>query len=120
MDAVGPHLGIVVDCFHWYCSSGTLESLEKNLAGRTVVNVHANDALPRPREEQLDGERALPMAYGTVDAPGVLRTLRKLNYDGPVIAEPFMPELERLHQLPSDDVAAEIGELMQRLMQASQ
>lgn len=118
--AIGGDVGVVIDCFHWYAGGGTLDDLRRLLPTTRVVNVHANDAVAgRPRHEQQNLERELPLATGLVDAPGVLRALRAVGYDGPVIAEPFEPNLSRLRQLTPDQCAAEVSAVMHRLMDAS-
>lgn len=115
--AIGPGAGLVLDTFHWYCSGGTLEDLEKHLPGVPIVNVHTNDAQPgRGRDEQLDGERDLPLANGIIDAAGVIAILHKLGYDGPVIAEPFNPQKKRLADAGAEAAAAEVGACLRRLL----
>jgi sugar phosphate isomerase/epimerase len=119
-DTVHPATGIVVDCFHWYTSGGTLQDLRRHLRAEQVVNVHANDARAgRQRDEQIDMEREMPLATGIIDAPGVLRVLDEMGYDGPLIAEPFQPALGRLRQLAPDDAAAEVIAVMRALVARS-
>ena len=115
-DAVGPGLGIVVDCFHLYTSDGAPADLSEQLSGRRVINVHANDAFPgRSRAEQLDGERAMPLTTGLIDTPGILAALDTLGYDGPVIAEPFYPSVEKFQQMSPADVLTRTGAHMREL-----
>jgi sugar phosphate isomerase/epimerase len=117
-DAVGPSVGVVLDFFHWYASGGTLDALRRRLPAGRIVNVHANDAVAgRPREAQRDDERDLPLATGVIDAAGLMRWLREIGYDGPIIAEPFTPQLNRLRALPADSVAREVGACLTRLLQ---
>jgi sugar phosphate isomerase/epimerase len=119
-EAIGGDVGVVIDCFHWFAGGGTLEELRQLLPRTSVVNVHVNDAVAgRPREAQQNLERELPLATGIVDATGVLRALRAVGYDGPVIAEPFEPHLSRLRRLAPDDCAAEISQIMHRLFAMS-
>jgi sugar phosphate isomerase/epimerase len=113
-------LGIVVDCFHWFTSGASLQDLDAALQGLDVVSVHANDAFAgRTRDEQLDGERAMPMASGIVDAPGVLRLLDRRRCDCPVFAEPFNPSRARFEELPITEVLSEVGGSMKRLFRAA-
>ena len=120
-DAVGGGLGIVVDCFHWYTSGGTLAELRSVLAGRPIVNVHVNDATAgRARDEQIDLERAMPLETGLVDAIGVLRVLRDLGYSGPVIAEPFNPNRARFSAMGPRDVLGEVGRAMRHLFECAE
>ena len=120
IDAADCGLGIVVDCFHWYTSGATLQDLSEALAGQHVVNVHANDAAAgRARDEQLDGQRSMPLETGLVDAPGVLRALDRLGYDGPVIAEPFSPHRERFARMSPQEVLEEVGACMKKLFRTA-
>ena len=117
-DKVSPDLGIILDCFHWYTSGGTLEDIKSIGSGDRIVNVHANDAvLGRSREMQLDLEREMPMASGLVDVASILRTLKELKYEGPVICEPFQPTLNRMKAMDDDSVAMEVSKCMKRLFE---
>ncbi|MGI4788528.1 MAG: sugar phosphate isomerase/epimerase family protein [Janthinobacterium lividum] len=95
---IGPNVGLLLDCFHWYTSHGTVDQL-KALTPAQVVYVHVNDAPSGiPVDEQIDGNRDLPGATGVIDIVGFLQTLRSIGYDGPVTPEPFV----NLSALPSD------------------
>ena len=97
---IGPNVGLLVDCWHWYTSHATPDDLRK-LRADDVVYVHVNDA-PRGVEtdEQIDNVRDLPGATGVIDIAGFLRALKDIGYDGPVTPEPFKKELK---DLPSDE-----------------
>ena len=96
---IGDNVGLLLDCWHWYTSHGTIAELH-NLAPEQVVYVHVNDAPAGiPIDEQQDHTRALPGATGVIDIVGFLTALKSIGYDGPVVAEPFFPELK---SLPSD------------------
>ncbi len=97
---IGPNVGLLLDCWHWYTSHSTLAAL-KALQPKEVVYVHVNDA-PRgiPIDEQIDSKRELPGETGVIDIAGFLGTLREIGYDGPVTPEPFKKELQ---DLPSDE-----------------
>ena len=120
-DAVGHGAGVVFDFFHAYTSGCTAAEARRLLSdaggGSRIVNVHANDArLDRCPDEQLDGERDLPLATGVIDAPGLMSVLRDLRYEGPVIVEPFEPQRSRLAALRPDDATAEVRVALERLM----
>ena len=90
---IGPNVGLLLDCWHWYTSHGTLDDL-KRLTAEQVVYVHVNDAPAGiPVDEQQDMVRALPGETGVIDIVGFLQTLRAIGYDGPVTPEPFKKEL---------------------------
>ena len=98
--AIGPNVGILLDCWHWYTSHGTREELHA-LRPEQVVYVHVNDAPAGiPIDEQLDNVRALPGETGVIDIAAFLQALRAIGYDGPVVPEPFKKELG---DLPSDE-----------------
>ena len=96
---IGPNVGLLLDCWHWYTSHSTLDDL-KALKPAQVVYVHVNDGpLGVPVDEQLDGVRGLPGTTGVIDIAGFLQALRGIGYDGPVVPEPFVD----LSGLPSDE-----------------
>jgi sugar phosphate isomerase/epimerase len=88
--------GLLLDCWHWYTSHGTVEDLERLTADR-VVYVHVNDApAGRAIDEQIDNQRLLPGVSGVIDIVGFLQALARMGYDGPVVAEPFDASLKAL------------------------
>jgi len=96
---IGPNVGVLLDCWHWYTSYGTLEQI-RALRAEQVVYVHVNDAPAGiDVDEQMDLVRDLPGATGVIDIVGFLHALRDIGYDGPVTPEPFKQELR---DLPSD------------------
>lgn len=97
---IGPNVGVLLDCWHWYTSGGTVEDLLA-LRPEQVVYVHVNDAPPGiPLDEQRDNVRALPGETGVIDIAAFLKALRTIGYDGPVTPEPFKKELA---DLPSNE-----------------
>jgi len=120
IDLVKPNIGIVIDFFHFYTSGSTLEELVNIKDGNIIVNVHANDAyLGRSRDEQLDLERTMPLESGIVDGASILRTIRGLDYKGPVICEPFQPTINRLASLKDEEIGEEVGKVMKALFDKS-
>ncbi len=93
---IGSNVGLLLDCWHWYTSHGTLADL-KALKAQQVVYVHVNDA---PRgvkvDQQIDNVRMLPGETGVIDIVGFLKALKEIGYDGPVTPEPFKDELKNL------------------------
>jgi sugar phosphate isomerase/epimerase len=93
---IGPNVGVLLDCWHWYTSGGTIDDLSA-LKPEQVVYVHVNDApVGLSIDEQIDQVRALPGETGVIDIAGFLRTLDRIGYDGPVTPEPFKAELNDL------------------------
>jgi len=97
------NLGLLLDCWHWYTSGGTLDDV-KALKPEQVVDVHVNDAPPGiPLDQQKDNVRALPGETGVIDVRGFLEALESIGYKGPVMAEPFS---KRLSEMPPDQAVA--------------
>ncbi len=95
-EEIGPNVGLLLDCWHWYTSGGTLDDL-RALRAEQVVYVHVNDAPAGiPVDEQIDNVRALPGETGVIDIAGFLQALQQIGYDGPVAPEPFKKELADL------------------------
>jgi sugar phosphate isomerase/epimerase len=114
--AIGPNVGLLLDCWHWYTSHGTLEEIEA-LRPEQVVYVHVNDAPAGiPIDEQRDNIRALPGETGVIDIAGFLRGLRSIGYTGPVTPEPFKKELSELptHEARLQTVGAAMTAIFQR------
>lgn len=117
-----PNVGLLLDCFHWYTSHGTLADLEQ-LHTSQVIYVHINDAIPGVAvDEQLDEVRLLPGASGVIDIIGFLRTLDAIGYEGPVAVEPFdaalakVPPNERVRRAGESlrSVFADAGVMLRR------
>jgi sugar phosphate isomerase/epimerase len=102
-DAVGTgNIGLLLDCWHWYTSHGTLDELRK-LKAEQVVYVHVNDAPAGiPIDEQMDNVRCLPGDTGVIDLPSFLKILSDLGYDGPVTPEPFN---QKVREMAAPDAA---------------
>ncbi|MDQ3328630.1 MAG: sugar phosphate isomerase/epimerase [Chloroflexota bacterium] len=110
---IGSNVGLLLDCWHWYTSGGTLEEL-RAVRPEQIVYIHVNDAPTGvPVEEQVDSVRALPGETGVIDITGFLQAVRAIGYDGPVTPEPFKQELG---DLPSDAARLElVGAAMERV-----
>lgn len=110
---VGPNVGLLVDCWHWYTSHGTVEEL-RGLKADDVVYVHVNDApVGVEVDRQIDNVRELPGATGVVDIAGFLKALKEIGYDGPVTPEPFKDELKTLAS--DQERLRVVGEGMQKI-----
>ena len=111
-EAVGPNTGLLLDSWHWHMSLGTREDILA-LAPRQVVYVHINDAPAGiPIEQQQDCVRRVPGETGVIDLPGFLDALRRIQYDGPVVPEPFVAELATL---PPAQTAQLVGDALRRV-----
>jgi len=94
------NVGLVLDSWHWYTAGETVEDLAK-LTNKDVVACDLNDA-PKgiERDKQMDLSRELPATTGVIDVKAFLGALVKMDYDGPVRAEPFNAALNKM---PKDD-----------------
>ena len=100
--AVGPNCGFLLDAWHWYTAREDASHLLR-LEAAQVVDVHVNDARRRPVGEQLDHERCLPGETGVIDIAAFLGSLDRIDYDGPVMVEPFS---QRLREMPAAEACA--------------
>ena len=96
-DAVGTgNVGLLLDCWHWYTSHGTIDDLRRLKPGQ-VVYVHVNDAPAGiPIDEQVDSVRCLPGETGVIDLASFLGILSEIGYDGPVTPEPFSQKVRAM------------------------
>ncbi len=101
-DAIGTdNIGLLLDCWHWHTSSGTVEEL-LTLTNEQIAEVHVNDAQRGiPTDELMDLERQLPTTTGVIDLKGFMGALSKIGYDGPISCEPFDAELNAMENEPA-------------------
>ncbi len=104
-----PNVGVVLDSFHWFTAHESTADL-LSLGNKDIVACDLNDA-PEGRDidEQIDGQRMLPVATGVIDAKAFLQALVTIGYDGPVRAEPFN---KALNELPNEAAVAETSTAM--------
>ncbi len=110
---IGPNVGLLLDCWHWHTSGGTVADLLR-LKPSDVVYVHVNDA-PRgvAMDDYVDNVRGLPGETGAIDIAGFLLSLQTVGYDGPVTPEPFKTELG---DLTSDEARLRtVGDAMRKI-----
>jgi len=112
---IGPNVGLLLDCYHWYTAGHSLADL-RQLSAKQVVYVHVNDAPAGVAvDEQLDGVRCLPGETGVIDIAGFLSALNQIGYDGPITPEPFKKEL---NDLPDDAARLKtVGQSMDKIWQ---
>jgi sugar phosphate isomerase/epimerase len=90
------NIGLLLDCFHWYCTHGTLRDIEA-LPQQEVVYVHVNDAISgRSADDQIDNERDMVGATGVIDVAAFYGALKTIGYDGPVTVEPFSSVIRKM------------------------
>ena len=90
------NLGVLLDCWQWYTSGGTVAELDA-LDGDQIVYAHINDApVGRDVFAQIDEERMLPGVTGVIDIENFLKALNRHEFNGPVSVEPYNAELTAL------------------------
>lgn len=85
-----PHVGLVLDAFHFYVGGSSLEDIAR-LDPRRLFVFHIDDAENRPPNELRDEHRLLP-GEGILPLKDIWRALRAIGYDGVVSVELFRPE----------------------------
>jgi sugar phosphate isomerase/epimerase len=84
-----PNVGFVLDSFHWFCAGESKADI-LSLNNEDIITCDLNDATAgRTADEQIDGQRQLPLASGVIPLKEFLSALVEIGYDGPVRAEPF-------------------------------
>ena len=103
-EAIGTgNVGLLLDCWHWYCTEGSAEDILA-LEPQQVVLVHVNDApVGVAVDQQVDNRREMPGATGVIDVAAFLGALGRIGYDGPVMVEPFC---QSVRDLPADEAVA--------------
>jgi sugar phosphate isomerase/epimerase len=87
--AIGPNVGLLLDCWHSHTAHVPHADLLR-LANADVVYVHVNDAPPGIAVDALqDQVRDMVAATGVIDIKAFFSALRSIGYDGPVTVEPF-------------------------------
>ena len=72
-----------------------------HLSPNQIAYVHLNDGFEgRGADEQIDGQRELPLATGVIDLKSFIASLKQIGYSGPAAIEPFKASLK---ELPSDE-----------------
>jgi 2-keto-myo-inositol isomerase len=109
-----PHVGVLLDTFHYLKSRVSDEEIRKIPIQRLFI-VHLNDCEDRPLDELRDEHRLYP-TLGIIPLKKRLALLRDMGYDGYISVEVFRPEYWKQ---PADDIAHDaffyFGKLMQTL-----
>jgi sugar phosphate isomerase/epimerase len=95
------NVGVILDSWHWW-QAGDTEADLLALTAKDIIAVDLNDAPTGvAKDQQQDGRRELPAATGVIDVAPFLNALARLDYDGPVRAEPFNKALNDLDNEPA-------------------
>jgi sugar phosphate isomerase/epimerase len=94
---VGPNVGLLIDCFHVYCSGVSMKTIGV-LPRERIVLVHLNDA-PKGVDvpDVKDGERVLP-GEGAIDLVDFVREIDATGYEGPCSVEVFSESLRAMDE----------------------
>lgn len=84
------NVGLVIDSFHFYAGSSTIESIEA-IDAKNLFIVHINDAEDLPREVLEDRHRLYP-GLGILPLKQIFGALGRIGYDRVVSVEIFRPE----------------------------
>lgn len=115
----GDNVGLMLDAWHLYTAGETAADLA-GLTNDDVVVVHVNDAPPGvARDEQIDTVRALPGETGVIDLGSFMAKLSAIDYDGPVMPEPFSQRLVDRAATDPAGAAAEAAGSMRTLWRAA-
>jgi sugar phosphate isomerase/epimerase len=99
----GPHVGLILDVWHWHHSGSTIADILT--AGKSrIVHVHVSDAKQTPPEDVRDNQRLMP-GEGIIDLVGFFQALKKIGYADGVSPEP----LGRIPADMSPEDAARLG-----------
>lgn len=96
-DAIGTgNCGLLLDVWHWDMA-GQIPADWAKITADQVALVHINDAPTGiPMEEQKDSVRRLPGETGVLRMAEFFEGLKSIGYEGPVVVEPFVPELSQM------------------------
>jgi sugar phosphate isomerase/epimerase len=109
---IGPNVGLLLDCWHWYTAGNTTDDILRTTPDR-IVYVHVNDAPEGiSADEQIDSKRRMPGETGVIDIAGFLQALKSIGYVGPVTPEPFS---EKVKGIAPEEAARMTGESMLKI-----
>ncbi len=105
------NLGILMDTFHYMCSSISVETVRK-IPIEKLWMVHVNDSERGAIEELKDENRLYPME-GYIDLKGYMEALRSIGYNGYLSVEVFRPAY---WQLPIVEINRRARESLDQLI----
>lgn len=82
---------IIPDTFHLYRGGSGFEGI-RHIRGEMIASFHFNDVGPETPREQLADEHRIYPGDGILPLKPMLRTLREINYTGPLSLELFNRE----------------------------
>jgi len=106
-EAQAPHLGLMIDSYHWHAAGDTVEEV-RQLPSARLVGFHLSDAKDLPLLDLQDQERLLP-GEGVIPLTALLQAALDAGFDGFVGMEVLGPRLAEM------DAAAYLQEGMAAL-----
>jgi sugar phosphate isomerase/epimerase len=113
-DAIGPNVGLLVDCFHCHASATSWDHLGQ-IPAEKIVLCHLNDCPKVPLDQIQDGQRLLP-GEGAIDLKAFFAALKTVGYDGPVSLEVFNADLRAM---PPEQAAKKAWTATQKVLQSA-
>jgi sugar phosphate isomerase/epimerase len=96
----GPHVGVILDAWHWHHAGSTAADILAADKAR-IVHLHVSDAKETPPAAVRDNQRLMP-GEGIIDLVGFFQALKKIGYADGVSPEP----LGRIPaEMPPDEAA---------------
>ena len=98
LEAIGmSNTGYLLDVFHWEMAGQVFDDFKKIASNDRIITAHLSDAPAGiSRDEQPNHQRELPGATGILHIKEFIKGLHDLNYDGPVLIEPFNMVLKKM------------------------
>jgi len=84
------HIGMILDCMHFYAGGGLLEEV-KALDPKRLYGFHIDDMENVPKEGITDQKRLIP-GLGVIPLTDICKALASTGYDGVCSTELFRPE----------------------------
>ena len=93
-EAQSPHLGLVIDAYHWYAAGDSVDAIRR-LPPERLVAFHLSDAKDVPLGELQDQERLLP-GEGVIPLKALLQSALDAGFDGFVGMEVLGPRIAEM------------------------
>ena len=86
LSGLGEHVGLVVDCFHYFRAGQDVSTISA-IGSDQIVVVHINDALDLPIEQLVGNKHRAYPGDGIFDVVGFCEAILSTGYNGPYSTE---------------------------------
>ena len=86
LSGLGEHVGLVVDCFHYFRAGQDVSAISA-IGSDQIVVVHVNDALDLPIEQLVGNKHRAYPGHGIFDVVGFCEAILSTGYNGPYSTE---------------------------------